>query len=202
MFEAKTGTAFSHCLAPKKGAAYKRKKPISGMVSGSRIITQHGFCQVENVAVGDGVLTVDAGLQVVCSINSFEIGAGLSRGLVRIPAGTLGNREALFLLENQRIVLDAEIAQKLLGDVVAEVSASVLVGNAGIERVSPPQGLKIISIEFSEDQAVYTNTGAVFLCHRGHEAQNNEVARSSSSIPEIDTFGHAIGSKSTSGVFA
>jgi hypothetical protein len=139
---------------------------VSGMVSGTRVANQHGWCDVDTIVPGDKVLTFDGGMQSVRSINLTR-GSQLSEGwLLKVPAHALGNREVVYLLPKQNVMIESDMAEETFGDPFALIPAAALEGQRGIERIVPDEGLNIVTLEFEQDEVVFANIGALFHCPR------------------------------------
>ena len=74
--------------------------PVTGTLSpcfdsGARIDTARGPVSVEDVVVGDMVLTLDDGLQPVRWCGARQVASRGAFGMVQIPAGTFGDHGAL-----------------------------------------------------------------------------------------------------------
>lgn len=150
----------------KGGTGYRRKVERGGMITGTKVATQHGWCDVTKVALGDRVLTFDGGLQPVQSIRQDRARTVSQQGLLEVPAGALGNRETVFLLTTQNVMIESDTAEELFDDPFALVPALALEGIRGIKRVGTSENLHVVTLEFAQDQVVFANLGALFLCPR------------------------------------
>lgn len=141
---------------------------LSGMVSGTRVANQHGWCNVDTIVPGDKVLTFDGGMQIVRSINLTR-GSQLGEGwLLKVPAHALGNRDVVYLLPMQNVMIESDMAEETFGDPFVLIPAAALEGQRGIERIIPDAGLNIVTLEFEQDEVVFANIGALFHCPRSH----------------------------------
>ncbi|MDE3028067.1 MAG: Hint domain-containing protein [Paracoccaceae bacterium] len=140
-----------------------------GIVSGTVIGTALGWRCVEAIAVGDLVLTFDNGLVPVTRVRRERSGAGLGRvprhlWPLLVPAGTIGNREALTLLPEQHVMIEADLLEELYGDPFALLPALALEGWRGVEALWPPEGLDPVTLSFAQTHLVYAAGGSLLLC--------------------------------------
>ncbi|AVO37716.1 Hint domain-containing protein [Pukyongiella litopenaei] len=82
---------------------------------GVLIDTAHGSRPVERIAVGDLVLTADAGLQRVAWTGCATVAARGGMAPVRIAAGTLGNTRDLLVSPQHRILIEGWAAEVFAG---------------------------------------------------------------------------------------
>ncbi|MDF1854501.1 Hint domain-containing protein [Pseudooceanicola sp.] len=142
---------------------------MSGIVAGTKVATIHGWQRVEDIKVGDAVLTFDNGLRPVRAIRRQPLWNGIGKcpGQFRplhVPAGVLGNREAMIVLPHQGLVVESDAAEAALGDPFAMVRAEELEGVCGIERVSHLASVEVFVIQFDENEIVFTAHGALCVC--------------------------------------
>ena len=141
----------------------------NGLVAGTKVATQMGWRPVEAVTAGDQVLTFDGGLQDVVSVRRDVVWTGGSRGdmdawPLHVPAGALGNTEDMLLMPGQAILVESDTAEQVLGDPFALIPAASLDGFRGIQRIAPQDRVEVVSIVFAQDEIVFANSGALFLC--------------------------------------
>lgn len=141
---------------------------MSGLIEGTRVATAMGWRPVEAIAVGDKVLTFDAGLQAVTRIErralwSGETGCPTRFWPLEVPAGALGNREVMHLLPNQGVLLESDAAEMVYGDPFTLLPAQALDGVNGIHRVPPRHGVDVVILHFESEQVVFANSGALFF---------------------------------------
>ncbi|WP_371226744.1 Hint domain-containing protein [Roseovarius sp. 2305UL8-3] len=141
----------------------------SGVISGSRVATAMGWRSVEALAVGDLVLTFDAGLQPVTRITRkpiWAVDATAPRNLwpLRVPRGALGNRNEQLLLPNQYVMIESDAGEDLFGDPFSLIKANALEGVNGIEATPPASGQEAVVLHFDRDQVIFDATGVMFYC--------------------------------------
>ncbi|WP_372921406.1 Hint domain-containing protein [Roseovarius sp.] len=141
---------------------------MTGLVEGTRIATAMGWRPVEAIAMGDKVLTFDAGLQRVTEVLRDPLWSGESACPRRfwpleVPRGALGNRTVIRVLPDQAMLLESDAAEALYGDPFALLPGEVLEGIRGIARVPPERNQQVVVLHFAEDQVVFDETGALFF---------------------------------------
>ena len=143
--------------------------PAEGIVSGTLIGTAMGWRAVEAIAVGDQVLTFDSGLMPVTGVRRERSDAG-ARNLphhlwpLLVPAGTIGNRQALMLLPEQHVMIEADLLEELYGDPFALMPALALEGWRGVAALWPSEALDPVTLSFAQGQLVYAAGGSLLLC--------------------------------------
>lgn len=140
-----------------------------GLVSGTKVATEHGWRAVETVAIGDQVMTFDHGLQKVISIKRAALWHGVGncpRHLqpMAVPVGALGNEQPLLLLPEQHVVVESDVAESVFGDPFAVIPALALEGYRGITRMAPHAKVEVVQLVFAESQVVYANGMGLIHC--------------------------------------
>ena len=146
----------------------------SGLVAGTQVATQMGWRDVAAIAVGDLVLTFDGGMQMVAAVErqTFSTGGDLAPAdtwPIFVPAEALGNRDDMFLLSQQSVMIEADAAEEVFGDPFAMIPALSLVGFRGITRVPPAEKIDLITLAFAQDEVVFVNTGALIFCPKSFD---------------------------------
>ena len=142
---------------------------LSGLISGTKVASQYGWRDVAGIAVGDTVLTFDAGLQTVTKVArtvlwSADMPCPKAYWPLEVPAGALGNRTTMHLQPQQPVMLECDSAEKIYGDPFAMIQARALEGISGICRVPPKESFEVITLYFEREQVVFSNSGALFFC--------------------------------------
>ena len=166
----------------------------AGLVVGTRIATATGWRPVEAIAAGDRVLTFDAGLQTVTRVERLRLWSEddpcpQQFWPMEVPAGALGNRERMLILPGQNIMLESDTAEDLYGDPFSLIPAGAMEGVRGIDRVPPEQDVEIVLLHFPEEQVVFAENGALFLCPASLdmiECAREESARPFYSVLSMD----------------
>ncbi|WP_417249328.1 Hint domain-containing protein [Celeribacter sp.] len=138
----------------------------AGLVAGTQVATAIGWRIVEAVQEGDKVLTFDDGLQTVRRVERrfVEVGRRATDVPLHVPAGALGNREAMLLLPDQPVMVESDLGEAMFGDPFTLVPAHALTGFKGIAPDADAEVFEVISIYFDSEQVVFGNVGALFFC--------------------------------------
>lgn len=135
-------------------------------VTGTRIATMKGLVAVEDLQVGDLVLTYDHGYQEVRWIGNRKVSYAelASNDLicpVRIEAGVLGNglpERRLHLTRQHRVLVKSPVSERMFGSREVLVPAKDLRGIPGIETVRPPAGTEYWHIMFDDHEIVFSES--------------------------------------------
>lgn len=115
---------------------------VACFAAGTRIATVSGDRSIEDLRVGENVLTRDHGAQPIRWIGTARGSAEGAWRPVRIEAGALGAglpRRALLLSQQHRVLVSSPIAARMTGAAEVLVAAKRLVGLPGI-ALAPPGG--------------------------------------------------------------
>ncbi len=151
---------------------------LTGLAADTRVATSMGWRAVSAITAGDKVLTFDAGLQPVAKVTRLSLWDGDDPCPQRfwpfeVPVKALGNRETLYLLPNQSVMVESDAAEEIYGDPFSLIPAAALEGLNGIERVPPQPGFEVIKLHFEKDQVVFANSGALFFCPSARDLLNS-----------------------------
>ena len=139
-----------------------------GIMAGTKVATAVGLRAVETLKAGDKVLTFENRMQplewverriVWCGRNAEELAWPL-----HVPAGALANRDEMFLMPAQAIVIDCELAEQVFGTPYVRVPATALIGRFGITRQRPETAIEVVRFGFAKGEVVFANSGAMFHC--------------------------------------
>ncbi|MEO1138690.1 MAG: Hint domain-containing protein [Pseudomonadota bacterium] len=141
----------------------------TGLISGTKVATAMGWRAIEAIAVGDNVLTFDAGLKCVTKISRIRLWSGQDDcprqfWPLEVPVGALGNRETMQVLPAQNIMVESDTAEDLYGDPFSLIPAEAIEGLYGVRRVPPQLDQEIVVLHFAADQVVFADNGALFFC--------------------------------------
>lgn len=140
----------------------------SGLVAGTKVATPAGWSAVENLQIGNEVLTFDGGMQTLIGLTRkvFAVASDDAASLpMFVPAGALGNLEDMTMLPHQPVMIESDLAEEMTGDPFALIPAAALDGIRGIAvAVRPQDMLEVIQLHFAQDEIVFANIGALFLC--------------------------------------
>ncbi|WP_306153764.1 Hint domain-containing protein [Roseovarius sp. MMSF_3281] len=138
-------------------------------MTGTRVATAMGWRKIERLGAGDMVLTFDHGMREVTKVTRVRLWRGEGACPRRfwpleVPAKVLGNRTIMRILPGQAVMLESDIAEEAYGDPFALVRARVLEGIRGIERTPPVGDAEVIMLYFADEQVIFGEDGALFLC--------------------------------------
>ncbi len=138
---------------------------ITCFVAGTMIETPDGPRPVEDLRVGDRVLTVDAGAQVLRWVGSRNLNVRDADNLkpIRIRTGALGQglpTADLLVSPQHRVLVRSAVAQRMFGTDEVLVAAKQLTALPGIEVVDDAAQVTYVHLLFDDHQLV-TSNGAV-----------------------------------------
>ncbi len=139
----------------------------TGMVAGTKVATNAGWAKIETITQGQQVLTFDGGLQTVIAVTRHLLMADtqdVTSWPLAVPAGALGNREDMMILPHQSVMIESDAAEEMTGDPFALIPGAVLAGFRGITQSRPSKWVEVIQLHFAQDEIVFANVGALFLC--------------------------------------
>ncbi|WP_207101648.1 Hint domain-containing protein [Paracoccus shandongensis] len=158
------------------GVPYEELVPC--FTRGVLIETDRGPVAVEDLSVGDLVLTRDDGPQPIRWIGSKRLSAAMLRANealrpIRIRAGALGadtpSRD-LLVSPQHRILLRSRIAQRMFGTDEVLVAAKQLLLVDGIDIADERAGVEYFHILFDKHQVVISNGAESESLHTGPQA--------------------------------
>ncbi len=140
-----------------------------GLIAGTTVATEMGWIPVEDLRVGDRVVTFDNGMQRLAAVSvstlyTAEKQAPRAVWPVQIPEKVLGNRTALTVLPEQALLIESDESEALFGDPFVLVSAASLDGYKGITRVPPTRSVQIVTLHFESEEVIYANGTALVHC--------------------------------------
>ncbi len=175
--------------AEAKAALPKLDAWTTGMVAGTKVATRAGWAAVETIHEGQQVLTFDGGFQTVIAVTRHRLMADegdMGAWPLSVPAGALGNRTDMTLLPHQSVMIESDRAEDLTGDPFALIPATALVGFRGISHSRPEAWVEVIQLHFAQDEIVFANIGALFLC-RAQADFFSDVIRTPYTVLDLDT---------------
>ncbi|MEQ9695132.1 Hint domain-containing protein [Shimia sp. SDUM112013] len=162
------------CIGGNPEASHSTYDPVllgagAGFVEGTHVASQQGWTPIEDLRVGDKVLTFDNGAQKITSIvrNALWNGPGPcpeSFWPLLIEEDTIGNGEEMLLMPHQGVLIESEEIMDHWGDPFAVIPAAALLILEGVERCEPVEPVEIILPVFETDQMVYADFGALLFC--------------------------------------
>lgn len=143
-----------------------------GMIAGTLVATDMGWQPVEDLQAGDRVVTFDNGMRPLKAVGISTLWTAANQAPravwpLLVPERALGNRTALTLLPEQAVLIESDEAEAMFGDPFTLVSAASLEGYKGITRVPPSREMKIVTLQFAEEEVVYANGTTLVHCPNG-----------------------------------
>ena len=135
--------------------------------AGTPILTPHGDRLVEDLAVGDLVLTRDAGPQPIRWIGKRRLMASECAAPIEFKPGAAGNRDTLLVSPQHRILCTGARAQLYFGTSEVLTSAQLFLGTAGVIK-RPPGPVTYFHILFDTHQIV---TASGLQCESYHPGE-------------------------------
>ena len=149
---------------------------VWGMAAGMRVATGYGWRPVEAVAVGDMVLTFDHGMQRVTGVTRQVMWSGAvgnpADWPLLVPEGVLGNHDPMTILPGQAVIIESDLAEKMFGEPFVTIPAAALAGFRGIQRHLAARHIDVVLLSFAEEQVIFANCGALFLCPERQDLLN------------------------------
>lgn len=135
-----------------------------GFLAGTHVASNLGWRLVEALSVGDRVLTFDHGMQEITELHreTVLVGEHLQPDLqcpMFIPQDALHNRVAMWVMPDQGILMESDLAVDAQGDPFVVVPACTLEGYRGIHRANAAHRLDLIMPRFAQDEVVYLEAG-------------------------------------------
>jgi hypothetical protein len=142
------------------------------------ITTPSGPVSIENLRVGDAVLTLDRGAQPILwigsrQLNTIELMVFPNLRPIRVAAGALGlglPERDLLVSPQHRMLLRSVIAQRMFGSAEVFVPAKKLVGVPGITVDSDVQSVEYFHLLFDRHEVVFAEGAPTESLFTGPEA--------------------------------
>ncbi|MEM9009899.1 MAG: Hint domain-containing protein [Pseudomonadota bacterium] len=149
--------------------------PLVCFCAGTRLDTPDGPRAIETLAVGDLVLTADAGPHPVRwtgtrELTALELAARPHLRPIRIRAGALGNRRDILVSPQHRILIADWRAELLFGEAEVFAPALALLNGRSIVRQGAGAGATYVHVLFDDHQIVFTDGLASESLHPGPQA--------------------------------
>ena len=172
------------------GTPYANLVPC--FTAGTMILTPKGNRLIDELAVGDLVMTRDNGAQPLRWIGQCTIPATGNSAPILIEKGVLNNSEDLLVSPNHRMLIKASAADLLFGSNEVLVAAKHLTSNEGISRKEGGE-VTYIHLLFDEHQIVNANDCPSESFFPGREAISALTEPTQREIyelfPELETAG-------------
>lgn len=146
--------------------------------NGTMILTDRGNVAVEDLKVGDMVVTRDNGLQPLRWIGSKQMGAELLQMFpqlrpVRIQAGALGQNlpeRDLYVSQQHRILVGSKIVARMMGETEVLIAAKFLTDIDGIDIDDSAEELEYFHLLFDQHEIILSEGAATESLFTGTEA--------------------------------
>ncbi|MDF3606763.1 Hint domain-containing protein [Paracoccus sp. DMF-8] len=146
--------------------------------NGTMILTDRGNVAVEDLKVGDLVVTRDNGLQPLRWIGSKKMGSELLQMFpklrpVRIRAGALGQNlpeRDLYVSQQHRILISSKIAARMMGETEVLIAAKFLTDIDGIDIDDSAEDLEYFHLLFDQHEIILSEGAATESLFTGTEA--------------------------------
>ena len=140
-----------------------------GLISGTMVETDTGWCPIERVLAGDQILTFDNGMQTVVQNRTFHIRRkeipDHKAFSMFVPRGVLGNNLDLNLLPMQEVILESDAAESAFGNPFVLTPSILLEGYKGITRHPIMTDIKLHMLTFKAEQIVQADGEVLLLAH-------------------------------------
>ncbi|KPP88550.1 MAG: putative Ca2+-binding protein [Rhodobacteraceae bacterium HLUCCO07] len=122
--------------------------------AGTRIATARGLCEVQDLQVGEMVLTRDHGLRPLRWVGRRTVPARGSLAPIRFDAGVVANERPLVVSPQHRMLIRSAEASLMFGESEVLASAKHLVNGGSVRRV-PGGDVTYVHILFDRHEIVY-----------------------------------------------
>ena len=123
--------------------------------AGTRLSTPEGDVRVEELQVGDLVVTKDDGAQPLRWIGRRRVAAQGNFAPIRIEAGALGAHDALTVSPLHRVLIRDSLAEILFGEGEVLVAARDLVNGHSVRRIEGGE-VEYVHLMFDRHQVVFS----------------------------------------------
>ena len=135
--------------------------PQPGLFAGTKIATRYAWLPVEELSVGDMVLTAQNNEQEILGLETGTLEVSASRAAagqwpLLLPQNALGNNEPTLVSPGQRILIEDDEASELFGMKSVSVRAQALIGFRGIARARVNDALTHVTLVFNGPETLLT----------------------------------------------
>lgn len=142
---------------------------IPCFVRGTLISTLHGAVAIEDLSLGDMVLTVDNGYKPILWIGSRQVDGTGPLAPIRFEVGVLMNERPLWVSPQHRVQVKSTIAAKMLGSQDVLVAAKHLLGLPGVSQ-TPVAKVEYFHFLFDQHELVRSEGAVTESLYTGPEA--------------------------------
>lgn len=133
---------------------------------GTHIMTDRGDCMVQNLEIGDHVITRDNGLQKIRWIGSRKVAAKDNLAPIVFKQGVVNNTRDLVVSPQHRMLIAGMHAELLFGQSEVLVPAKHLLGNDGVYQ-AVDGFVEYFHILFDSHEIIYAEGSATESYHPG-----------------------------------
>lgn len=148
---------------------------VTCYVAGTRIATQGGDCLIDDLSVGDLVLTRDHGAQAIRWIGKSTVKGAGKLAPVRIAAGALGAdspKRDLYVSRQHRVLLASRVCERMFGSAEILVPAIKLISLPGISVAETAEDVTYYHLMTDDHQVIYAEGAASETLLTGPQAIN------------------------------
>lgn len=166
---------------------------------GTMITTQSGAVPIEQLAVGQQIMTADSGLQDIQWIGSRKVvGEGRFAPVV-FAKGAIGNTDELRVSQQHRVLIQSQAAELFFGEFEVLASAKSLVNGTDIRIIEMPE-VEYFHILLRKHEIMCANGVFTESFYPGEQALSGQAEQTQAEIyalfPELKTVPDGFGSTS------
>ena len=165
-------------------------KTVPCFVAGTRILTARGELPVEQLCVGDRVITRDHGLQPVRWVGGTQVPAVGAMAPVRIEANKFGMHDAIEVSQQHRILVRGTHLDMAFGVSEALVKARHLVDGDSVRICESDDEVSYFHVLFDQHEVIWSNGLCTESFHPGEHVlgEMDQDARDEilSLFPQLD----------------
>ncbi|SFD23777.1 Hint domain-containing protein [Tropicimonas isoalkanivorans] len=154
--------------AADAGRSTRATNAGGGLAAGTFVATAKGWCPVEEIRVGDEIITFDDGMQAVTGVNSrLEAPHGDEAAptpMISVPAGVIGNRRPILVTQKQAVMVESDMAKAILGEPFALIEAKTLSRLGGTRKMRPQAPVTTVTLTFETPQMIFVEGEALIYC--------------------------------------
>lgn len=146
---------------PVKGANTQQDKADNrlGIARGTHVMTNRGEVRVENLVVGDRVITRDRGMQDIRWIGSHTVDITRENAPILFRKGAIKNARDLIVSADQRVVLKGAEAMAVYGVKEVLIPARILVDDVTVIQAVGGR-MEFFQIVTDQHEVIYTEAAA------------------------------------------
>lgn len=139
-----------------------------GLQGQTQVQTPYGDVPVSELTPGALVETFEDGFKEIRAIIQRRGWASTAERCMEhwpfeIPAGALGNRDPLQLMQHQAVVHECDLVERMTGDPFVLLPVKAMDGYGGIKPVEPVEDQLLYELVFDQPQAICVGGGTYLL---------------------------------------